>query len=58
MEDHPISRYPAPNFEELPDDMRTRFATVQAKLGFIPNVFLTLADRAEEFRAFFAYFDA
>ena len=54
----PISRYPVPKFEDLPDDIRARMREVQEKAGFIPNVFLTLAHRPEEFRAFFAYHDA
>src|SRR5438477_7700209 len=53
-----ISRYPVPRLEDLPDDIRTRMLEVQEKAGFIPNVFLTLAHRPEEFRAFFAYHDA
>jgi hypothetical protein len=51
MTDHPISRYPVPTIDELPDDMRARIAAVQAKLGFVPNVFLTLAHRPDEFQA-------
>lgn len=58
MNDHPIGRYPVPTLDELPEDMRARIASVREKLGFVPNVFLTLAHRPEEFRAFFAYFDA
>jgi uncharacterized peroxidase-related enzyme len=54
----PISRYPVPKLEELPDDIRARMLEVQEKAGFIPNVFLTLAHRPDEFRAFFAYHDA
>jgi uncharacterized peroxidase-related enzyme len=54
----PISRYPVPKLENLPDDIRARMLEVQEKAGFIPNVFLTLAHRPEEFRAFFAYHDA
>src|SRR5437763_4921870 len=54
----PISRYPVPKLEDLPDDIRARMREVQEKAGFIPNVFLTLAHRPEEFRAFFAYHDA
>ena len=53
-----ISRYPVPKLEELPDDIRSRMLEVQEKAGFIPNVFLTLAHRPDEFRAFFAYHDA
>lgn len=55
---HPLSRYPVPRLEELPDDLRTRILAVQEKSGFVPNVFLALAHRPEEFRAFFAYHDA
>ena len=54
----PISRYPVPQLSELPLDVRSRIEQVQEKAGFIPNVFLTLAYRPEEFRAFFAYHDA
>ena len=54
----PISRYPVPKLEDLPEDIRARILEVQEKAGFIPNVFLTLAHRPEEFRAFFAYHDA
>jgi len=53
-----ISRYPVPALEDLPEDIRTRMLAVQEKAGFIPNVFLTLAHRPEEWRAFFAYHDA
>ena len=53
-----ISRYPVPKLEDLPEDIRARMLEVQDKAGFIPNVFLTLAHRPEEFRAFFAYHDA
>ncbi|CAN7305361.1 peroxidase-related enzyme [Bradyrhizobium sp. LjRoot220] len=53
-----ISRFPVPVISELPDDIRTRILAVQEKSGFVPNVFLTLAHRPEEFRAFFAYHDA
>ncbi len=54
----PISRYPVPTLEDLPDDIRSRILEVQQKSGFVPNVFLTLAHRPDEFRAFFAYHDA
>lgn len=54
----PISRYPLPKLEDLPDDVRERILGVQEKSGFVPNVFLTLAHRPAEFRAFFAYHDA
>ena len=58
MSDPPISRYPVAKLEDLPDDIRTRITEVQAKAGFIPNVFLALAHRPAEFRAFFDYHDA
>jgi len=58
MTARPISRYPVPSLDELPDDIRGRILEVQEKSGFVPNVFLTLAHRPEEFRAFFAYHDA
>ena len=54
----PISRYPVPTLGELPDDIRARIVEVQEKAGFVPNVFVTLAHRPDEFRAFFAYHDA
>ena len=54
----PISRYPVPRVEDLPDDIRARILKVQEKAGFVPNVFVTLAHRPDEFRAFFAYHDA
>ncbi|MCG8355314.1 MAG: peroxidase-related enzyme [Kiloniellales bacterium] len=53
-----ISRYPIPALDELPDDIRARIEAVQEKAGFIPNVFLALAYRPAEFRAFMAYHDA
>jgi uncharacterized peroxidase-related enzyme len=55
---HAISRYPVPKLEDLPQDVREKMLQVQEKAGFIPNVFLTLAHRPDEFRAFFAYHDA
>jgi uncharacterized peroxidase-related enzyme len=55
---HPVSRYPLPRLDSLPGDIRERIMTVQEKSGFVPNVFLALAHRPEEFRAFFAYHDA
>ena len=58
MSDHPISRYPIPTLDELPDDVRARIVEVERKAGFIPNVFLALAHRPAEFRAFFDYHDA
>ncbi len=56
----PISRlFPAaPDLASLPEDIRTRIVSVQEKSGFVPNVFLTLAHKPDEFRAFFAYHDA
>ena len=53
-----ISRYPVPDLADLPQDIRARMLEVQEKAGFIPNVFLALAHRPDEFRAFFAYHDA
>ncbi|BBB30408.1 peroxidase-related enzyme [Neptunomonas japonica] len=58
MKDLSISRYPVPSLDSLPDDIRERILAVQEKARFIPNVFLTLAHRPAEFRAFFAYHDA
>ena len=58
MNGKPISRYPVPDLQELPQDIRDRILAVQDKAGFVPNVFLTLAHRPDEFRAFFAYHDA
>jgi uncharacterized peroxidase-related enzyme len=55
---HPISRYTVPSIADLPDDVRARIQKVQEKSGFVPNVFLLLARRPDEFRAFFAYHDA
>ena len=53
-----ISRFPVPDIKDLPDDIRSRILGVQEKAGFVPNVFLTLAHRPDEFRAFMAYHDA
>jgi uncharacterized peroxidase-related enzyme len=53
-----ISRFPLPRLEELPEDIRARILKVQEKAGFVPNVFLALAHRPDEWRAFFAYHDA
>ncbi len=53
-----ISAFPVPTLESLPEDIRARIAAVQEKSGFVPNVFLALAWRPEEFRAFMAYHDA
>ena len=54
----PISRFPVPALENLPDDVRQKILEVQEKAGFVPNVFLAYAHRPAEFRAFFAYHDA
>ncbi len=53
-----VSRYPVPELANLPADIRDKILAVQEKAGFVPNVFLTLAHRPAEFRAFFAYHDA
>src|SRR3989337_3116673 len=53
-----VSRYPVPPLEDLPEDIRGRILAVQEKSGFVPNVFLALAHRPDEFRAFMAYHDA
>lgn len=58
MSERPISRYPVPDIADLPEDIKERILAVQEKAGFVPNVFLTLAHRPDEFRAFFAYHDA
>lgn len=58
MTGKPISRYPVPALQDLPQDIRDRILAVRDKGGFVPNVFLTLAHRPDEFRAFFAYHDA
>jgi uncharacterized peroxidase-related enzyme len=58
MSDRSISRYPVPDLIDLPEDIRAKIIAVQEKAGFVPNVFLTLAHRPAEFRAFFAYHDA
>ena len=54
----PISRYPVPALADVPEDIRQKILDVQAKAGFVPNVFLTFSHRPDEFRAFFAYHDA
>ena len=58
MSTPPISRYPVPELKDLPEDIRARILDVQEKSGFIPNVFLALAHRPAEWRAFFAFHDA
>lgn len=58
MSNPPLSRFPVPKLKDLPPDLRERIAKVQEKAGFVPNVFLVLAHRPEECRAFFLYHDA
>ena len=53
-----VSRYPVPDIKDMPDDIREVVLAVQEKVGFVPNVFLVLAHRPDEFRAFMAYHDA
>src|SRR5580658_7360029 len=54
----PISRFSTPDLADVPKDIRERIEAVQEKSGFVPNVFIALARRPDEFRAFFAYHDA
>ena len=54
----PISRFAVPSLDDMPADIRERILAVQEKSGFIPTIFLALAHRPDEFRAFFAYHDA
>ena len=54
----PVSRFPVPEIKDMPEDIRNVILAVQEKSGFVPNVFLALAHRPDEFRAFFAYHDA
>ena len=58
MQDRPVSRFPVPEIRDLPPDIREQILAVQEKAGFVPNVFLALAHRPDELRAFFAYHDA
>ena len=58
MKDNKISRFPISEINALPEDIKTKILEVQEKSGFIPNVFLALAHRPDEFRAFFSYHDA
>lgn len=58
MPSPPVSRFGVPELASLPDDIRARILAVQEKSGFVPNIFLALARRPQEFRAFFAYHDA
>lgn len=53
-----ISRFPIPGLAVLPEDVRDRIEEVGERTGFVPNVFLSLARRPDEFRAFFAYHEA
>jgi uncharacterized peroxidase-related enzyme len=53
-----ISRFPVPELKDLPDDIRSAILAVQQRAGFVPNVFMALAHKPAEFRAFFAYHDA
>jgi uncharacterized peroxidase-related enzyme len=55
---HPVCRYPVPELKDLPEDVRQRMLEVQEKAGFVPNVFIALSRRPDEFRAFLAYHDA
>ena len=56
--DYPVSRWPVPDLDDVPEDLREKMLAVQEKTGFIPNVFLALAHRPDELRAFMAYHDA
>ncbi len=58
MTTKPISRFPVPELKDLPQDIQERIMRVQEKSGFVPNVFLVLTQRPEEFRSFFSYHDA
>lgn len=58
MSEPAISRFPVPAIDDMPEDIRSRILAVQEKAGFVPNVFLALAHRPDEFRAFFAHHDA
>jgi uncharacterized peroxidase-related enzyme len=57
MSDSDISRFHVPTLDEMPDDIRELVESVSEKSGFVPNVFVALAARPEEFRAFFALHD-
>jgi uncharacterized peroxidase-related enzyme len=58
MTKQPVNRFPTPDLDNLPEDIRERIAEVEDKAGFIPNIFIALARRPDEFRAFFTYHDA
>ena len=57
MSEQVISRFTVPELNDIPTDIRQRILAVQEKSGFVPNVFLALAHRPDEFRAFFAHHD-
>lgn len=57
MSEKPVSRFPVPDIEDLPEDLRDRILGIQEKTGFVPNVFLALAHRPDELRAFMSYHD-
>ena len=57
MSEQPISRFPVPELADLPHDIRAQIETVQEKSGFVPNVFIALAHRPDEFRSFMALHD-
>ena len=58
MDNRPISRSEIPKLESLPDDIRSKIESVQEKTGFVPNVFLIMARKPDEFRGFCTYYDA
>ena len=58
MSEAPISTFPVPELDDVPEDLRSMMLGIQEKTGFIPNVFLALAHRPEDLRAFMAYHDA
>ena len=58
MDNRPISRSAIPKLEELPDDVKAKIQSVQEKTGFVPNVFLIMARKPDEFRGFCTYYDA
>jgi len=58
VSEKPISRFSVPELDELPNDLRERINAVAEKSGFVPNVFMALARRPDELRAFFDYYDA
>lgn len=58
MTEPAISTFPVPDIADMPDDLRERIELIQSKTGFVPNVFLALAHRPDEMRAFMAYHDA